>query len=228
MELGSIPEHLTVVHLNDIDTSKMQLYRDDIYKRGVYTYYDDTVDQFVKIFKWPCNKHNYIYGELGLDLLHEGLISKFTQHLCPALSNVIVNDDNIITGYCTYRCPLAPWPGYYKQEPELQALPKVKEFTRRIEEYTIKYKVYHCDVTETNIVQLKNGQYSFIDLESILPVGLFDYYYKWFGTDRYENIIRQNTTQQDIKDIQHIINNKKFHTLETYCLKIPGINLKKK
>ena len=117
---------------------------------GRSVFYDKNNKQYIKIFH-P--------GYCRLSNFKEALHSGFLVGLCPALTNLIYKDNNLIG----YICKEGSHPPIIPQDLLTTVLKNCKKWN----------KIYY-DLTPQNIIKLDNGQYSLIDLESVYDLSNLD------------------------------------------------------
>ena len=113
---------------------------------GRAVYYDSNNKQYIKIFHPKyCRLDNF------KNALHSG----FLNGLCPALTDLIYDKDNLVGYIC-------------KEGTILQEIPRHFLITllRNCEKQN---KIYY-DFVPQNVIKLPNGQYSLIDLESVYNI----------------------------------------------------------
>ena len=117
---------------------------------GRSVYYDPNNKQYIKIFHPEyCRLNNF----------KEALNSGFLNGLCPALTDLIYDKDNLIG----YICKEGSHPQEIPQDFLITILRNCKK----------RNKIYY-DIVPQNIIKLPNGQYSLIDLESVYSLDKLD------------------------------------------------------
>ena len=137
------------IQLKSLDTSNFTKIIDK-YNRvveginhGRIVYHDSKNKKYIKIFHPEyCRLSNF----------QEALNSGFLNGLCPAIDNLIYDDDNLIG----YICKEGTHPQGIPQDFLITILRNCKK----------RNKIYY-DIVNQNIIKLNNGQYSLIDLESV-------------------------------------------------------------
>jgi len=151
------------VQLKDINTSKYKIVIDK-YDRildegtgpcnlGRVVYHDIRNERFIKIFH-P--------GYCRLENLKEAIESGVLNGLCPALTDLIYDNNQLIGYICKEGIPLA------EHAYEMDKLPK-DFFITVLRNCERRQKIFY-DLVPINIVKLNNGQYSLIDLESVYNI----------------------------------------------------------
>lgn len=109
---------------------------------GRSVYYDKKNKEYIKIFNFEyCRINNF----------KNALESEVLNGLCPALSDLIYFKDILIGYICKEGIPCNEVP---------------KEFLTTVLRNCKKRNMIYYDIVPQNIIKLKNGQYSLIDLES--------------------------------------------------------------
>ena len=151
------------IQLNDINVKDLDIIINK-YKRvldegkgpcnlGRVVYHDKVNKRFIKIFH-P--------GYCRLDNLDEALESGVLNGLCPALTNLIYNDDQLIGYICEEGRTLAEHAYEMNKIPNNFMMTVLRNCERR-------QKIFY-DLVPINIIKLNNGQYSLIDLESVYNI----------------------------------------------------------
>ena len=116
---------------------------------GRSVFYDKSNRRYIKLFNPEyCRLSNF----------KSALDSGFLNGLCPALTDLIYNGNNLI--------------GYICQEGEI-CKEISQDFLTTLLKNCKKYKKIYYDFVPQNIVKLANGQYSLIDLESVYNIDDF-------------------------------------------------------
>lgn len=158
---GLIPNNK--IQLKDIDTSNLKIIIDK-YDRildegtgpcnlGRVVYHDSDNKRFIKIFH-P--------GYCRLDNLKMALESGVLNGLCPALTDLIYDNEQLIGYICEEGTPLA------EHAYETNKMPK-DFFMTVLRNCERRQKIYY-DLVPINVIKLNNGQYSLIDLESVYDI----------------------------------------------------------
>jgi len=158
---GIIP--ISKVQLKDINTNNLDIVIDK-YDRildegtgpcnlGRIVYHDKINKQFIKIF------HS---GYCRLDNLKDALESGVLNGLCPALTDLIYDNDQLIGYICEEGKQLA------QHAYEINKIPK-DFFMTVLRNCQRRNKIFY-DLVPINIIQLENGEYSLIDLESVYNI----------------------------------------------------------
>ena len=151
------------IQLNDIDVKGLDIIIDK-YDRildegtgpcnlGRKVYHDKVNKQFIKIFHpQSCRLNNF----------QEALESGVLNGLCPSLVSLIYDFDELIGYVCEEGTPLA------QHAHEMDKIPNdfITTVLRNCER---RQKIFY-DLVPINIVKLKNGQHSLIDLESVYNI----------------------------------------------------------
>jgi hypothetical protein len=151
------------IQLKDINTSKYKIVIDK-YDRildegagpcnlGRVVYHDIRNERFIKIFH-P--------GYCRLENLKEALESGVLNGLCPALTDLIYDNDQLIGYICKEGIPLA------EHAYEMDKLPK-DFFITVLRNCERRQKIFY-DLVPINVIKLSNGQCSLIDLESVYNI----------------------------------------------------------
>ena len=148
--------YVNKIQLQDINTSSFKTIINkydrivDGVNHGRSVFYDEKNKRYIKIFHPEyCRLINF----------KEALNSGFLNGLCPALTDLIYDKDNLIGYIC-------------KEGTILQQIPQHFLITllRNCEKQN---KIYY-DFVPQNIIKLPNGQYSLIDLESVYNLNELD------------------------------------------------------
>ncbi len=158
---GIIPT--SKVQLKDINTNNLDVIinkYDRILDEGTgpcnlgrIVYHDKVNKQFIKIFH-P--------GYCRLNNLKDALESGVLNGLCPALTDLIYDDDQLIGYVCKEGKQLA------QHAYEINKIPK-DFFMTVLRNCQRRNKIFY-DLVPINIIQLENGEYSLIDLESVYNI----------------------------------------------------------
>jgi len=123
---------------------------DDGVNHGRSVYYDVDKKQYIKIFHPEyCRLNNF----------KEAFKSNFLNGLCPALTKLIYNGDNLVGYIC-------------KEGSHPTEIPK--DFLTTILRNCKKWNKIYYDIVSQNIIKLPNGEYSLIDLESVYDLDKLD------------------------------------------------------
>lgn len=151
------------VQLKDINTNNLDIIinkYDRILDEGTgpcnlgrIVYHDKINKQFIKIFH-P--------GYCRLDNLKDALESGVLNGLCPALTDLIYDNNQLIGYICEEGKQLA------QHAYETNKIPK-DFFMTVLRNCQRRNKIFY-DLVPINIIQLKNGEYSLIDLESVYNI----------------------------------------------------------
>ena len=115
----------------------------DNINHGRNVFYDEKNKSYIKIFNPNyCRLNNF----------KQALKSGFLVGLCPALTDLIYDGNNLIG----YICKEGSHPQNIPQDFLITILRNCKKWN----------KIYY-DIVPQNIIKLNNGQYSLIDLESV-------------------------------------------------------------
>ena len=148
--------YVNSIQLNDIDTENLNIVIDKYdrvvgeFNHGRKVYHDPINKRFIKIF-------NPVYCRLAN--FKNALESGFLNGLCPALTDLIY-DSNELIGYV---CKEGSHPLNIPQDFLITMLRNCKK----------RNKLYY-DFVPQNIIKLDNGQYSLIDLESVYSLDELD------------------------------------------------------
>ena len=141
--------YVNKIQLQDINKNNFKTIIDkynrtvDGINHGRSVYYDQNNKQYIKIFHPEyCRLNNF----------KESINSGFLNGLCPALTDLIYDKDNLIG----YICEEGSHPQEIPQDFLITILRNCKK----------RDKIYY-DIVPQNIIKLSNGQYSLIDLESV-------------------------------------------------------------
>jgi hypothetical protein len=151
------------VQLKDINTSKYKVIIDK---------YDRILDEGTG----PCNLGRVVYHDIKnkkfikvfhpeycrLDNLKTALESGVLNGLCPALTDLIYDNDKLIGYICEEGHMLAKHAHEWENIPNDFAITVLRNCERR-------QKIFY-DLVPINMVKLNNGQYSLIDLESVYNI----------------------------------------------------------
>ena len=162
--------YVNKVQLQDINTSNLKIIINK-YDRiieginhGRNVFYDEENKRYIKIFH-P--------GYCRLSNFKEALESGFLNGLCPALTDLIYQDNNLIGYICKEGSTLLG-----TQHPNHNIFTNSKEipqdFLTTILKNCNKRKKVYYDLSPSNIIKLDNGQYSLIDLESVYDLDNLD------------------------------------------------------
>lgn len=143
--------------ISDIDTTHCRVVLDKAGRvagginQGRQVIHDEEKDLYYKIFdKEYCRRENFIKAyEVG-----------FFDKLTPALQSLIVDGDDIV-GYVTEA-------GEMLSDSEFGPVPK--EFYKKVLGVVKEKKMFFYDLVPINIIRMKNGELSLIDLESVYPL----------------------------------------------------------
>ena len=141
--------YVNKIQLQDINTSSFKTIINkydrivDGVNHGRSVFYDEKNKRYIKIFHPEyCRLINF----------KEALNSGFLNGLCPALTDLIYQDNNLIGYIC-------------KEGSHPQDIPQ--DFLITILKNCNKRNKIYYDIVPQNIIKLDNGQYSLIDLESV-------------------------------------------------------------
>ena len=148
--------YVNSIQLNDIDTENLNIVIDKYdrvvgeFNHGRKVYHDPINKRFIKIFNPEyCRLANF----------KNALESGFLNGLCPALTDLIYNFDELVG----YICKEGSHPSNIPQDFLITMLRNCKK----------RNKLYY-DFVPQNIIKLDNGQYSLIDLESVYSLDELD------------------------------------------------------
>jgi len=148
---------MKTTNLYDIDIKSCEVILDksgriiDGVSHGRKILYDRDKNLYYKIFDEEyCRRENFIKAyEVG-----------FFDKLTPALQSLIVDGDDIV-GYVTEA-------GEMISDSEFGSVPK--EFYKKVLGVVKEKKMFFYDLVPINIIRMKNGELSLIDLESVYPL----------------------------------------------------------
>ena len=122
---------------------------------GRVVYYDKINKRFIKIFH-P--------GYCRLDNFKIALESGMLNGLCPALTDLIYDDTQLIGYICEEGIPLS------LLSPTLNDNIIPKDFFMTVLRNCQRRQKLYYDLVPINVIKLNNGQYSLIDLESVYSI----------------------------------------------------------
>lgn len=148
--------YVNKIQLQDLNTSNLKVIINkydrvvDNINHGRSVFYDKENKSYIKIFNPNyCRLNNF----------KKALNSGFLVGLCPALTDLIYDKNNLIG----YICKEGSHPQNIPQDFLITILKNCKKWN----------KIYY-DIVPQNIIKLDNGQYSLIDLESVYDLNELD------------------------------------------------------
>ena len=148
--------YVNKIQLKDLNTNNLKVIINkydrvvDNINHGRNVFYDEKNKSYIKIFNPNyCRLNNF----------RQALKSGFLVGLCPALTDLIYDGDNLIG----YICKEGSHPQNIPQDFLITILRNCKKWN----------KIYY-DIVPQNIIKLNNGQYSLIDLESVYNLNELD------------------------------------------------------
>jgi len=168
------------IQLADLQLNKFKLIKDKYHRvvdginQGRSIYFDETTNSFIKIFNSAyCRLQNF------QSAIESGLFNG----LVPALVNLIY-DDNVLIGYTMQKGQTIADNDY-----EFNKIPThfMKSILRNCKK---RNKIYY-DLVPQNMIQLANGQYSLIDLESVYEYNQEDLMQQHNAVYKPSNLLEQ-------------------------------------
>ena len=171
--------YVSKIQLNQLSLDNLSIIKDKYYREidgvnhGRAVYHDKKNKTFIKLF-------NPKYCRISK--LQLGLESKLLNGLVPALKSLIYDED-LLVGYITQEGkPLSNDDSLFNTIPS--------SFLNTVLKNCKKRRLIYYDLVPQNIIKLKNGQFSLIDLESVYSYDEFELMKEEKATLKPENLLQ--------------------------------------